>query len=81
MAEVTLSADIRATSGVGLGQPDPVAEAARRLAIQESMIAHMEAVLRANVPDIDAETAQIMARRHYFLTLGFIQACQAHGVS
>lgn len=74
MAEVTLEARIDASSAVGIG------EAARRLAIQESMIAHMETVLLANVPDIDPETAQIMARRHYSLALGFIQACKMHGV-
>lgn len=74
MAEVTLEAHIQATGEMSIGKT------ARRLAIQESIIDHMIKTLMDHGGPIDQETAEIMARRAYFLHVGFLQAAKDFGI-
>lgn len=75
--EVTLEAHFDASSSVGIG------DAARRLMIQEDIIAHMVKTVCDNVTipeQFTAEDVEGEARRVYFLIVGFMQAAQDFGV-
>lgn len=59
---------------------DAQTDATRRLSIQEDIIAHMVKTVMNHGGPIDQETAEIQARRAYFLLVGFAQAARDFGV-
>lgn len=77
MADVTIGAHVEAKSQAGL------VDAARRLAIQEDMIAHMAKTLMegAGVSGNHARAqCEYEARRAFFLITGYLQAAKDFGI-